>query len=264
MQKLQGHARFCLSLCAVVGLVISSQARAGSLSLLVTAADGNSILIQGAPVGTYTNGGNTLTVTSIATLNTFLLTNGTALQFNGLQASSDFAPTSGSAAGSFVTQSGSLYYNTSAPSADTGVVTVQAFQQGFLLPSGLTGTMQTSSTALFTSAPAGSTQSFASTYNGTLSSAAQTATSTGLAQNNDKFTANDNIPSFVTPFEISNTMTFSILPNAIQQATDGFVGSTTITAAVIPEPASLVLMAMGMPLFLMFAALYKRRRAAVA
>jgi hypothetical protein len=83
-----------------------SQAHAGSLSLLVTASDGVSVLITGGPFGTVTNNGNTLTVTNIAALNLFLGMNGNAVQFNGLQASSSFAPTSGSAVGAFVTQSG--------------------------------------------------------------------------------------------------------------------------------------------------------------
>jgi hypothetical protein len=59
-------------------------------------------------------------------------------------------------------------------------------------------------------------------------------------------------------------MAFNILPDADAQSTDGFSGSTTITDAALPEPASMIMMAMGMPLFLVFFASLKRRRAAVA
>jgi hypothetical protein len=59
-------------------------------------------------------------------------------------------------------------------------------------------------------------------------------------------------------------MAFNILPNANAQSTDGFSGSTTVTTQAIPEPASITLMAMGLPLFLVFAVLLKRRRVAAA
>jgi hypothetical protein len=261
MPKLRWHPRLCLSLCAVLVLAVG-EARAGSLTLLVTASDGNILTINGGPYGTYSNGGNTLTVTNIGLVNTFLSTNGSAVQFNSLSASSDFAPSSGMATGSFVTQAGSIYYNNLL--TGNGVASVEAFQAGFLLPTGLTGQMQSASTANYTQATAGSTATFTSTYNGTLNAAPQTSTSTGVMQNNYSPSNLTTIPSYVTPFMISNLTSFNILTNPNGTSTDGFTGSTTITAAAIPEPASVVLMAIGMPLFLVFAALRRRRRAVVA
>lgn len=262
MPKFRGHWRFALSLCAVLGLAMG-EARAGSLTIIVTAADGVSTTITGGPLGTVSNGGNTLTITSIVALNSFLATNGTALQFNSLGASSDFAPGSGVASGSFVTQTGSLYYDT-ALTSDTGKVSVEVLQSGFLLPSGPTGTMQSSATANYTQAPSGSTETFTSVYNSALSALPLTTTSTGTAQNNYSPSNLTNIPLFVTPFELSNTTTFNILPNANAQATNQWTGSTTVTTAAIPEPASVVLMSMGMPLFLVVSAWMRRRRTALA
>jgi PEP-CTERM motif len=261
MSKTRGEARLWLSVCAALVLMVS-QADAGSLTLVVTASDGNSALIAGGPLGTYTNNGNTLTITEVYALNTFLAANGSAVQFNGLQASSSFAPMSGSAVGAFVTQTGSVFYDTTI--AGNGIVTVQAFQSGWLLPTLMTGLIQSDSTANFTFATAGSSQTFTSTYNGTLSTVPETSTSTGVAQNGYYLKAASTIPSFATPFMISNLMALDILPDANAQSTDGFSGSTTISAASVPEPASMMLMAMGMPLFLVFSAWLKRRRAAVA
>jgi hypothetical protein len=263
MSKTQRKPRLWLSVCAALVLVVS-QAHAGSLSLIVTASDGNSVLIAGGPFGTYTNNGNTLTVTNVTALNTFLATNGSAVQFNGLQASSSHAPTSGSAAGAFVTQTGSVFCDTTI--AGNGIVTVEAFQSGYLLPALMTGLIQSQSTASFTFATAGSWQTFTSTYSGTVSTAPQKSTSTGVAQNGYSFEGSSIIPSFVTPFEISNMMALNILPDADAQSTDGFSGSTSISAdpGTVPEPASMMLMVMGMPLFLVLSAVLKRRRAAVA
>ena len=263
MPKLRWHRRLCLSLCAVVVIgLVTSQAHAGSLTFVVTASDGLTLTFSAGPIATSSNGGNTLTVTNLVAVNTFLSTNGSAVQFGGLQASSNFAPSSGSAAGSFVTQTGSIYYDNSL--AGNGVASVQVFQNGFMLPTGLSGLMQSASTANYTSATAGSAQTFTSTYNGALNAAGQTSTSTGVMQNNYSPLNLTNIPSYVTPFSISNLTSFNILANPNAQSTDGFTGSTTITAAAIPEPASVTLMAMGMPLFLLFAALLRRRRAAIA
>jgi hypothetical protein len=262
MPKLRWHPRLCLSTCAVVVIgLVTSQAHAETLMIVVTASNGHTLAVTG-PLVSVTNGGNTVTVTNIAFVNTFLATNGSAVQFNGLQASSDFAPSSGNAAGSFVTQTGSMYFDTSL--AGNGVASVQVSESGFMLPTGLSGLMQSASTANFTSATAGSASTFTSTYNGTLNAAGQTSTSTGVMQNNYSPSNNTPILSYVTPFAISNVTSFNLLANSNGQSTDGFTGSTTITAAVIPEPASVTLMAVGMPLFLLFAALLRRRRAAIA
>jgi hypothetical protein len=261
MPKFRWHPRLCMSTCAVVVIgLVTSQAQAGSLTFVVTASDGMTLAFSAGPIATSSNGGNTLTVTNLVAVNTFLSTNGSAVQFGGLQASSNFAPSSGNAAGSFVTQTGSIYYDNSL--AGNGLASVQVFQNGFMLPTGLSGLMQSASTANFTSATAGSSETFTSTYNGTLNAPGQTSTSTGVAQNNYSPSSNTPIPSYVTPFEISNLTSFSLLPNPNAQSTDGFTGSTTITAAVIPEPASLVLLGMGMPLAFVFALLLRRRRAA--
>ena len=258
MKRFCGHLRFCLSLSVVVGLM-ASQASAGSLTLVVTAADGVSTTITGGPLGTLTNGGNTLTVTSIAALNTFLNTNGSAVQFNSLAASSDFAPGGGVATGSFVTQSGSVYFDTAL--AGTGVVTVQAFQTGFVLPTGPAGVMQSSATANYTQAPTGSTETFTSSYNSTVNALPLTSTSTDVSQNNYSPSNNTAIPTFVTPFEVSNTTAVVLLPNLTNQATDGFSGSTTVTTTSVPEPASLALVFTGIPFVVVG---WLRRRRAVA
>jgi len=249
------------ALVLLLGLV--SNACAGSLTLVVTAADGNFVTITGGPFGTVSNGGNSLTVTSIAALNTFLSTNGSAAQFTSLSASSNFAPGFGNAAGSFVTQAGSVYYDqTLTGSGLTGKVTVQAFQTGFVLPSGPSGTMQSSATANFTEATAGSSASFTSTYNSGTTAAALLMTSTGDNQNDYSPSNLTSIPTFVTPFELSNTTVFNLVKDPNFQSTDGFSGSTTVTTASVPEPGTLGLLLTG-NIFLVFLT-YLRRRGAAA
>lgn len=230
-----------LALIVLFGLA-SVQARAGSLTIVVTAADGATETITGGPLGTVTNGGNTLTVTGIAALNGFLASNGSAVQFNSLGASSNFAPGGGVSTGSFVTQTGSVFFDTT--KAGTGVVSVQAFQSGFVLPSGPTGTMLNLATAQYTAAPSGSTDTFKSTYNSTVNSSPLTSTFTGT-QNNFSPSNSTNIPTFVTPFELSNLTTFNILPNTSSQSTDQFTGSSLVTVNSVPEPASIALFLTG-------------------
>jgi len=232
-----------LALIVLFGLA-SSQARAGSLTIVVTAADSASETITGGPLGTVSNGGNTLTVTGIVALNAFLAANGSAVQFSSLGASSNFAPGGGDSTGSFVTQTGALFYNTAL--AGTGVVSVQVFQSGFVLPSGPTGTMTGAATAQYTAAPAGSSETFSSTYNSTVNAVPLTSTSTGTAQNSYNPKSSTNIPTFVTPFELSNLTTFNILPNpGSSQATDQFAGSTQVNVNSVPEPASIALFLTG-------------------
>lgn len=236
MSRLRRHFRSGLVMIVFLGLM-SSQGRAGSLTLVVTASDGTSVTIAGGPFGSYSNGGNTLTVTNVTGLNSFLSSNGSAVQFNSLSASSNFATGAGAATGSFVTDAGSVYYDTAIKG--TGNVKVEAFQNGFLLPSGMSGSLQSSSTANYTQATSGSTETFTSTYNSTLSAAPLTSTSTGTTQNDYSPSNTTAIPSFVTPFDLSSLTTFSLVANANAPSTDGFTGSTTVTTASVPEPASL-------------------------
>jgi hypothetical protein len=246
---------------ALVGLA-SVQARAGSLTLVVTAADGVSDTITGPPLGSSSNGGNTLTVTNISSLNLFLSSNGSAVQFNSLSASSDFAPGGGVASGSFVTQAGSVYYDTAL--TGTGKVTVEAFQNGFVLPSGPSGSMQSSASGTYTSATAGSTETFTSAYNTTLTALPLTSLSSGTIQNGYNQGNMTSIPMFVTPFELSNTSVFNMVANASSQSTDGFAGSTTVTAASVPEPTSMALFLTGNIALAILGVLRRRRRAGVA
>jgi hypothetical protein len=259
MIRLRGHFGHCLALAVLLGLAVG-QARAGSLTLVVTAWDGASVTITGGPFGTVTNGGNSLSVSNITGLNSFLASNGSAAQFNSLSASSDFAPSAGVATGSFVTQAGSVFYDTAI--TGTGAVTVQAFQMGFQLPSGPVGVMQSSATANYTQATAGSTETFTSTYNSGPTAAALISTSTGPNQNNYSPNNLTNIPLFVTPFELSNTTTFSLLPNVNAQSTDGFTGSTTVTTSSVPEPASAMLLFTGCLPVAVVVYRSRRRRAA--
>jgi len=259
MMRLRRHIGPGAALVLLLGL--ASNACAGSLTLVVTASDGDFVTIAGGPYGSYSNGGNTLTVTNVTLLNSFLSTHGSAVQFSSLSASSDFAGTS-SSSGSYVTQAGSLYYDQTLTGASlTGNVTVQAFQTGFVLPNGKSGTMQSSATANFTSAPTGSTDTFTSKYNSGPTAAGLKSTSTGVSQNDYSPSNMTNIPTFVSPFELSNTTVFSILKNASNQSTDGFTGSTTVTTASVPEPGTLGLFLTG-NIFLAVITLLRRRSAA--
>ena len=257
-----GRLRFLLSLGAVLGFALmASTARAGPLTLILTAADGATVTIAGPPIGTFSNDGNSLTVTNIALLNAFLAANGTLLQLNTLSASSDFAPNAGDPIASFVSLTGSLYYDTAL--SGSGTLTVEVLQAGFLLPTasaGGVGTLFGSSVNSFNMAPAGSFQTFGGIWSDPVYSAPLTSTSTGLMQNNYSLSNLTAIPMFVTPFQLSSVITFNILPNS--NATDAFTGSTGATAAAIPEPASVVLMSISMPLTLVLVGWLRRRRAA--
>src|SRR5262249_17174795 len=59
-----------LAFIVLVGTVAES--RGGPLTLVITAADSAQLIITGGPNGTLSNNNNTLTVTNIAAVNSFL------------------------------------------------------------------------------------------------------------------------------------------------------------------------------------------------
>jgi hypothetical protein len=256
MKRLRGPTGLCLALVALLALA-AGEARAGSLELIIV-TNGHTITIAGGPFGTYSPDGNTLTVTNITGLNTTLASDGSAVQFNTLGASSNFAPSAGNAAGSTVAETGSAFFLSG--SSGVGTLTVQAIQTGFQLPSGMTGAMQSNATANFAAAPANSSQTFTSSYNA-LMGPGLTSTSTGLPQNNYSPSATTPIPTFVTPFSISSLTSFSLLNNPSTSATDQFTGSTTISANAVPEPSSFSLVLAGGIPFAVYHWLRRRRMA---
>jgi hypothetical protein len=69
------------------------------------------------------------------------------------------------------------------------------------------------------------------------------------------------IPAFVDPYKLTNFISFSLVPTATTQPTDDFGVNAKVVAGMIPEPPSVVLLTLGMPLLLCVACLRRRRRA---
>jgi len=71
--------------------------------------------------------------------------------------------------------------------------------------------------------------------------------------------ANAAIPAFVTPYSLTNTISFNLPALTDHQPQDNFVVASKVTGAVVPEPASLVTMTLGMMPLSLFWVVWVRR-----
>jgi hypothetical protein len=257
------HRKIVLGLGLVALLGLSApELRAETITL--------SIFLNGSSTPTFTvtssgtNAAQSLVVDPGA-VNAALAGAGTGYTFSSLSASSDFPGTSGSTGG-YLSNTGNL---TLAPGTTGGTLQIVVTEGGFTAPaSGLPNTLMSAATAIYSGASPASTQSYtgnfvdSSSVNVT-SSPTITQTSTGAVSNVHFDTVNNTVPTYVTPYTLTNTTTISLTAGGNSNANDVFTGKTSIVAGnVIPEPASLVMMVTGMPLPLVVMGLLRRRRAA--
>jgi hypothetical protein len=194
----------------------------------------------------------------LTTLNSILTTDGSAYQFSALGGNSNW---SGSPSGGTL----NLFGGISIPVGGTGStsLTITETESGFISPSGPSGTLSSSSTGNYNSASPGDSHSANSSFNAITTPTYVVATGP-LSPGPDPETgsASAAIPSFVTPYTLTNSISFSLAPSASGSPSDGFgVNAKVVAAAVVPEPASVVTMMLGMPLPLLYVAWLRRRRA---
>jgi hypothetical protein len=253
-----------LGLAMLLGLS-ARESRAETLTL--------SVFMNGSSTPIFSQTGTaqsvSLTPTQLNNLNSAL--NGTGYSFTGLSGASNWtSPANASMA--FVTDNGNVSY-TGAAGSTGGTLTIVVTESGFGAPaSGAGNQLLVNQASGFSGASANSSQTYTGNFTDSGSVNMNLATNPLTLTPASATIATGTAPlgAYVTPFTLTNTTTIALgIPgNAttpIPPANDVFSGSTTVSAgAVVPEPASLVMMVTGMPLPLVVMGLLRRRRAAAA
>jgi hypothetical protein len=248
--------------CGLVMLVAQvTNARAGSLELLVTESGGPTIPILDGSVFDLSPPGDGVITVDTSLLNLLLVN----FKFSDLSALSNSLMGGTTAS---LSQTGTAQLLFGAPAS---TLTVTATDVDYAAPSGTVATLKSSTSETFTHTDAGNNQTFQSWYNPIpfnflgatdVPSALLKLTSSGAAPNSDGKDAPDTLSPSIVPFGMTDTMIISLSGGtSAALAKDQFTGSTTLTASSIPEPASMALMVIGLPLTV-FGIRYRRRRAA--
>lgn len=233
-------------------LLGASGVRAASLELIVTESGGPPIIISDGSVFDTNPLAGAITVD--VTLLNGLLTN---YQFNDLGALSN-SPGGNTAS---LSQTGTVQLIT----GGSGSISIVATDVDFNLPSGPLAVLQGSGQGLFTATTAGNNQTFQSWYNPSNSLAGKenpatllTFTSTGPIPNQHGGDQPIAISPGVTPFGLTNENVITLTGGtSTNPAKDQFGGSTVLTA--VPEPASVALMGIALPLALVGLRAWRRR-----
>jgi hypothetical protein len=250
-----------LALSAVIGLV-GSVARAESITMTIS-GPGGSILVDtfitgGADSQHY---GNVL-LNGAGSLNAALAAAGYAYTFTALGGGSNWF---GTTAQGNMTLSGGIQI-----AAGTGgftTLTITETEDGFTLPTGPAGVLKSASTATFTNQVAGAGHTAESQFTGgpppgTVSAGPYDvlATAAGGAPGPDHEGngASAALAPVATPYTLTNIITFTLTPSGTLDVSDSF--GLTATVQTVPEPASIVMFLMGMPLPLVVVGLLRRRR----
>jgi len=165
-------------------------------------------------------------------------------------------------------------------STDSYVITISTINEGYTSPLGTTSTLSESesSTDTYTASAASQSQAFQSWYtfpapatfpppSGPTTGSQSIPIPPGALSPTSGSTSTLSSSPFATglgnsPFSLSNVVTITVSgTSSANNPTIQFQGSTTITAASVPEPASLVMMLTGMPMPLVVLGMLRRRKA---
>lgn len=264
MSKMIGlcHRRLMLGVaCGLATIALAGQsARAGNVSIIVSEAGKGSVIIT---LGTLDGPGSTSNnvTADVAALNSQLDAQGFDFHFNALGAIAN-SPASGIAATLFLT--GQVFRVTGGGDA---TITIDATQNDYTSLAALPGVLTSFSTANFFAAAGGISQvgtSYFATSNVQDDTTGPSTTAPTL------FPPGGSAPE--PPLGVPSTPVFSLTNRVVitlagdttggmNPPIDQFTHSTTVTA--IPEPASVAMLGMGMPVAFMGLMWLRRRRAAV-
>lgn len=245
-----------LALMALMGLN-ASPAQAELISITVSITGGPSLTTDALATVTATSY-NVNSPAGIAALNSFLSTNGSIYQFNGLSGSSNW---SGNAVQGQLVLTGEVVTGMT-PGTNTGL-TITETESGFLAPSGnLPGILRSSSSANFTNQPAGGGQTARSLFNAS-PTPLYAVNSMGEPVNpgfNGGPVSTAVGPPIPTPYTLTNVLVLGLTKGtAANPIANSFGVTATITA--VPEPSALVTMMTGLLLPVGMVGLLRRRRA---
>jgi hypothetical protein len=231
------------------------EARAGSLALLVMETGGPTIPIvdNGGLDSDPTIG----VINANATLVNLSLVN---YQFTALGAQSN---SPGALSVGTISQNGTVQLLL----GGTGSVSILATDVDYSLPGGSSRTLLSSASDTFTNADKGSSQGFTSWFNSSNTFAAKESSSPTVTLNSSSSFPNshggDATPAAATlsaPYGLTDQMVISLSGGALGALAQAqFAGSTVITDAAVPEPASIALLGIGMTGLLAFRRHLKKR-----
>jgi hypothetical protein len=231
-----------LALMALSGFM-ANRADAGSISL--------SVDLNGVVIFTATSTSPNQSVSAVlVTLNDALKSHGSAYQFQSLSANSNFT---GGANGTLQT---GFQLNTSGTGTTAAVLSIDTVQSGFLSPTGPDGKLDSSAGGSFGNTTG--SLSYTSDYQG-----ANSPTLVFPASGSNGSYSGDTGPVAVgtvpSGYSLSNHFLINIAKSP--STTLGGTGTATLTASIVPEPASVVMMLTGLPVPLVFMGLLRRRKA---
>jgi hypothetical protein len=247
------------ALCVLGGLAFAvGEARAGSLEILVTESGGPTIPIfdNGALDNDFAIG--------VINVNTILVNLSLVnYQFTALGAQSN---SPGALSAGTISQDGTVQLLL----GGTGSITILAADVDYSLPGGSSRTLLSSASDTYTNANKGSSQGFTSWFNPSNTLGGKEVSSPTLTLNSSSSFPNshgsDAAPtgaSLSTPYGLTDQMVITLTGGTVGAlAQDQFSGSTVITDAAVPEPASIALLGIGMTGLLAFRRRLKKRASA--
>jgi len=247
---------FSLAVIALVG-IMAGEARSAPISMTIDVT-GGSILVD--LVATSTPNSYNVDAAGLASINSSLAALGSQYQFLGLSGSSNFP---GDATQGQLVLTGEIH-SVGTAGADS-FLKITETETEFTSPTGPSGTLNSSSTGNFTNQPAGGGHSALSMFNSTTAGPYSVLSAT-TDPNPAGGMASVGVAPVSTLYTLTNVATFGLAhPGATSpDIVDSFGVTATITANVIPEPASIVMFLTGMPLPLVVVGLLRRRRRALA
>jgi len=240
------YARLLASAAILTGVlsVWGSQSRAGTLEIVITDGTTTYDILDGSPLDSNPNPNQITAVASALVFPDF-----TVIGLNG----STNNPGQPDPTGAVLTVGGEV--QRSSAGGPLGL-TVTATDTDYTVPSGPSLTLSSGASALFTNVNAGDTSSGTSWFNPTntpLAKEQSSGTTTLVANGTSPFSpgAPPNVASVggAAPYGLTNETVITLSGGAGGATPDVVFGLTTqIHGAAIPEPASLSLLAAGLPL----------------
>lgn len=255
MKKFGSFSRWTLLMGVACGLAVlpvaNRAARAESISISIvangTTIDVDPLILSGATPTFYGT-------VDLVSLNSALVSAGSAYQFSALGGSSNW---SGASTGGTLTLSGGI--SIAAGTVGNTSLSITETESGFINPSGPSGTLLSSSTGNFNDAGPGNSHTANSSFNG-ITTPSYLVASKITGPDPEGGSASAAITSFSTPYTLTNSISFSLTPSS-SGPSDSF--GVTAKATAIPEPASVVTMLIGLPLPLVGLAWLRRRTVVV-
>jgi len=247
------HRRLVLSLAFLLVASLATGAQAASISMTIDVTGGS------IPVDVFaTAGQNTYVVDQpgLDSINAALAGLGSEYRFIALGGSSN---NPGTASQGNLVLTGEIH--SVVGGGGDSFLRITETEDGYTSPTGPTGTLNSSSTGNFTNQPAGGGHTASSAYNAT-STPTYAVLSATTDVNGQAGGASVGLAPVSTLYTMTNVATFSLSAAGAIDIVDSLGVTGTVTASAVPEPSSLIMMSMGMPLAVVIASLIRRRRAA--